>query len=206
MARWPGGPVDLGENNFLETPLVAGNLDDGTVEVDITTVFPDGLNFFDVSYDSIFINSNGLITFEGPNTTFDAPELSTLDEPALAPFFTDINVSGGDPAGSNNIYWDLDPDNGTVTITYFEVESFNSTGTNTFQVVLTNAGDGTVGIEYIYENIDFTNGFVSEAQVGITDGGSNDIIVPGSGDAEALLNFPNSVLILTAPPVLSIFL
>ncbi|WP_162932979.1 Hint domain-containing protein [Roseovarius sp. EL26] len=152
------------------------------------------MNFFGTTYNSIYINSNGLITFTGPNTTFNAPDLSTLTEPAIAPFWTDVNVSGGSATGSNNIYWDIDPINGKVTITWFDVEAFSSTGNNTFQVVLSSLGDGTVGIEFIYENIEFSNGFGAQAQVGVTDGGSNDLIAPGSGNASDLLNLPTTDL------------
>ena len=134
-----GGPAGYGENSFLGSSLDAGNMDDGSIEVDITSVFSGGMNFFGTSYDSIYINSNGLITVEGPNLTYNGSDLSTLDEPAIAPFWTDIDISGGDASGSNNIYWDLDPANGTVTITWLDVEAYSNsvTGTNTFQVVLT---------------------------------------------------------------------
>lgn len=184
-----GGPVGLGENSFLATALDAGNYDDGSIEVDVTSVFGGGIEFFGTTYSSIFINSNGLITFEGPNTTYDGTDLATLDEPALAPFWTDHDLRGGDPAGSNNIYWDIDPVNDQITITWFEVEAYLGPGTNTFQVVLTDLGNGTVGIEYIYEDIGFTQGFNAQAQTGVTDGAGNDFIIPGSGDGTALANF-----------------
>jgi len=185
-----GGPTGHGENSFLATSLDAGNYDDGAIEVDITSVFgAGGIDFFGTTYTSLYINSNGLITFAGPNTTYNGTDLASLPEPALAPFWTDHNVTGGDPAGTNNIYWDLDPVNGNVTITWYEVEPYTVSGTNTFQMVLSNEGGGTFGVEYIYEDIGFTNGFGAQAQVGVTDGGSNDFIVPGSGDGTALATF-----------------
>lgn len=190
-----GGPTGHGENSFLSTSLTSGNYDDGSVSVDITSVFgASGINFFGTSYTEIYINSNGLVTFEGSNTTYNGTDLSSLNQPALAPFWTDHDLRGGDPSGSNNIYWDLDPVNGNVTITWFEAEPYQGSGANTFQMVLSDEGGGTFGVEYIYEEIGFTNGFGAQAQVGVTDGGSNDFIVPGSGDATALSTFDEDTL------------
>lgn len=185
-----GGPTGHGENSFLATPLNSGNYDDGSIYVDITSVFgPGGIDFFGTSYTGLYINSNGLITFDGPNTAYNGTNLSSLNEPALAPFWTDHDLRGGNPAGTNNIYWDLDPTAGNVTITWYGVEPYSGSGANTFQMVLSSMGSGAFGVEYIYEDIGFTNGFGAQAQVGVTDGGTNDFIVPGSGNGAALSNF-----------------
>ncbi|WP_170328815.1 Hint domain-containing protein [Ruegeria arenilitoris] len=189
-----GGSEGYGENSFLASSLDAGNYDDGAIEVDITSVFSGGMNFFGTTYNSIFINTNGLITFDGPNLTYNGTDLSQLSEPAIAPFWTDIDISNNAGTGVNDIFWDIDPANGKVTITWYEVAAYSATGNNTFQVVLTELNNGTIGIEYIYENIEFSNGFGAQAQVGVTDGAGNDIIVPGSGNATDLLNLPYSDL------------
>lgn len=190
-----GGAVGLGENSYLGTTLTTGNYDDGSIQVDITSVFgPTGIDFFGTEYTSIYINTNGLVTFAGPNTTYDGTNIAALGQPALAPFWTDHDLRGGDPAGANNIYWDLDPANGTITITWYQVEAYQGPGANTFQVVITALDDGTFGVEYIYETIGFTQGFNAQAQVGLTDGGTNDFVVPGSGSGVAMAGFPTADL------------
>ncbi|MGB7244752.1 MAG: Hint domain-containing protein [Sulfitobacter sp.] len=185
-----GGPTGHGEFNFLASTPDAGNDDDGSIAVDVTSVFgAGGIDFFGTSYTDIYINTNGLITFTGPDTTYNGSSLASYPEPALAPFWTDHDLTGGNPTGSNNIYWDLDTVNNTVTITWFGVEPYQGGGTNTFQVVLSSLGGGTFGVEYIYENIGFTNGFGAQAQAGVTDGAGNDFILPGSGNASELADY-----------------
>ncbi|MBU2982601.1 Hint domain-containing protein [Lentibacter algarum] len=195
-----GGPTGHGENNFLSSSLTTGNYDDGSILVDITSVFgAGGIDFFGTSYTSLYINSNGLITFTGPNTTYNGTDLASLNQPAIAPFWTDVNITGGNASGTNNIYWDLDPANGTFTVTWYEVEPYSGSGTDTFQMVLSDLGGGTWGVEFIYEDIGFTNGYGAQAQVGVTDGGSNDYIVPGSGNATALSNYDTADLDSDSP-------
>jgi hypothetical protein len=42
-----GGPEGYGENVYSTSAKVAGNNDDGSVEIDVTSIFgEDGINFF----------------------------------------------------------------------------------------------------------------------------------------------------------------
>lgn len=192
-----GGPQDLGEGSFRGSTLTAGNYDDGSIRVNITSVFgPSGINYFGTNYTSLYINTNGLITFQGPVTAYTPASLSSLPYPAIAAFWSDVNITNGTTTGSNNIYWDLDPTSGRVTITWLDVRAYSgpSSARNTFQVVLQHTHDGNFEIDLIYQKIQWTNGFTGTAQVGMTDGGANDYIVPGSGDAAALTSFPNAGL------------
>ncbi|MDX5357899.1 MAG: Hint domain-containing protein [Rhodobacterales bacterium] len=191
-----GGPQDVGEGSFRGSQLTAGNYDDGSVRVNITSVFgSQGINFFGNNYTSIYINTNGLITFAGPVTTYTPSNIANLGYPAIAPYWTDINVTSGSATGTNNIYWDLDPANERVTITWLGVRAYqnpNGQGTNTFQVVLQHTGNGNFELEFIYQQIQWTNGYTGVAQVGMTDGGANDYVVPGSGNASALMQYPSN--------------
>lgn len=185
-----GGGAGYGENSFKTTGVDTGNLDDGSISVDITSVFgPAGINFYSTNYTSIFINSNGLITFDGPNIGYVPSGISSLAEPAIAPFWTDIDItSGGD------IYWDIDPVGGNVTITWLDVAPFASSGTNSFQLVLSDLGGGDFGIEFIYEDIQYADGGTDPAiaTAGITDGGTNDIDLSGSGNEAAMLAYESN--------------
>lgn len=191
-----GGPQGVGEGSFRGSTLTAGNYDDGSVRVNITSVFgPQGINFFGTNYTSIYINTNGLITFQGPVTAYTPSSIANLGYPAIAPYWTDINVTSGSATGTNNIYWDLDPANGRVTITWLGVRAYqnpNQQGTNTFQVVLQHTTGGNFELEFIYQQIQWTNGYTGIAQVGMTDGGANDYVLPGSGSAAALQQYPNN--------------
>lgn len=180
-----GGPEGFGTNVFSTAPGRIGGLDDGSVEVDITSVFgPSGIDYFGTNYTTLFINTNGLITFAGSDTAFSPTPIDGYGAPAIAPFWSDVDITKG-----GEIYWDVNPASGAVTITWSEVAPFSGTGLNSFQLVLTNTGSGDFSIEFIYEDIQWTNGFAGEATVGFTDGGANDVVVPGSGDPTVLTNF-----------------
>lgn len=180
-----GGPAGYGENVFSLSTLTAGNLDDGSVQVDVTTVFgASGINFFGTNYTSIYINSNGLITFAAPETAYTPIDLNDYTSPAIAPFWSDVNINSG-----GEIYWDIDQASGTITITWLDVAPYQGTGTNSFQVILSDNGSGDLSVEFVYEDVEWTDGYRGDATVGITDGALNDFLLPGSGNAAELVDF-----------------
>ena len=170
-----GGSSGYGENSF-RTSTYTGNLDDGAANVNITSVFgPGGININGTSYTSIYVNTNGLITFASANTAYTPAALTSLGQPSLAPFWTDIDISKG-----GNIYWDLDPATGKITITWDDVAPYSGSGATSFQVVITATGGGDFAVEYIYEQIGFTNGYTGHATVGFSNG-VTQTLVEGSG-------------------------
>ncbi|MEI2685947.1 MAG: Hint domain-containing protein [Cypionkella sp.] len=193
-----GGPRGYGEGNFHNTPtgsLTAGNYDDGSIKVDITSVFgASGINYFGTNYTSMYINTNGLITFNAPVTAYTPSALASLPYPAIAAFWSDVDIRAGALTGSNNIYWDLDPVNGDVTITWDSVKRYSGNGNNTFQVRLHSTGKGNFEIEFIYGTIQWTNGYAGVAQTGFTNGGAIDYVLPGSGNSTALSQYPTANL------------
>ncbi len=192
-----GGPQGVGEGSFRGSSLTAGNYDDGSIQVNITSVFgAAGINYFGTNYTSLYINTNGLITFNAPVTTYTPSALSSLTYPAIAPFWSDVDIRAGSATGTNNIYWDLDPATQRVTITWLGVRAYSGStaNTNTFQVVLEHTHDGNFEIDFIYQQVQWTNGYTGVAQTGMTNGGAIDYIIPGSGNAAAISNYPNAVL------------
>ncbi len=182
-----GGPAGYGENVFSSTAKATGNNDDGAVAVDVTSVFgASGIDFYGTSYTTIYINSNGVISFGAAQTGY-WPALASTSTPLLAPFWADININSG-----GEIYWDIDPANGAITITWDGVAPYSGSGTNSFQVVLTSTGSGGFDAEFIYEDIQWTSGGSGTAQTGFTDGGSNDTTFEGSGNATILSNYENN--------------
>lgn len=155
-----------------------GDLDDGSKLVDITSVFgAGGLDFYGTTYTGIYINTNGIITLDSPQLGYAPVGISGLSDPAIAPLWVDIDISSG-----GDIYWDSDPVAGTVTITWDTVRAYNDPGTNSFQVVLTDNGGGDFSIEFIYESVLFAADSGNVATAGITDGGTNDFALEGSGN------------------------
>ncbi|MEZ5912906.1 MAG: Hint domain-containing protein [Paracoccaceae bacterium] len=180
-----GGSAGFGENTFSSTAKTVGNNDDGSIQVDTTSVFgAGGINFGGTNYTSVYINSNGNISFGSANTDYQSASLATETQPIIAPFFADVDITKG-----GEIYWDLDPATNSLTVTWHDVAPYSGSGTNSFQLRLTATGDGNFTVEFLYEDIQWTNGGGSTAQTGMTDGGSLDYILEGSGNPTALLTY-----------------
>lgn len=183
-----GGTAGYGENTFSTASGRTGNLDDGSINVNLTSVFgATGINLYGTAYTSVFINTNGLLTFGSAQASYTPAALTTLNQPAIAPFWTDIDINKG-----GQIYWDLDPSTGKFTVTWLNVAPYSGSGTNSFQVVLTSLGGGDVDIEFIYGSIGFANGGYGAATVGISNGTNSQTLVEGSGDPAFLLTYANN--------------
>lgn len=183
-----GGASGYGENSFKSSGVDEGNLDDGSIAVDITPIFgPGGIDFYGDSYTELHIGTNGLITFDDDLTTYVSSGLASYDEAAIAAFWSDIDISKG-----GDIYWDVDSLNGALTITWLDVAPYSGSGTNSFQVVLSNLGSGNFEVEFIYEDIQWATSYGSDATAGLTDGDDKHYEVPGSGDPSQVLNYPST--------------
>jgi len=180
-----GGPAGYGENAFSSTSKYSGDNDDGNVKIDITSVFSDGINFFGTTYTEIYLGVNGIITFGDSHDNDNDDGFGVIDLPALVPFYTDLDIDEG-----GEVYWDFDTATGKITITWDAVEPYNYSGdktdddgaANSFQVVLTDLGNGDFNVEYIYANIQdaFVGG--DHAITGFTDGAGTVYALEGSGN------------------------
>ncbi len=178
-----GGPAGYGESYFRNSSYT-GNLDDGYAQVNVTSIFgPAGINVNGTSYSSLYISTNGLVTFNSGVTAYTPGALTALGQPALAPFWTDIDIRKG-----GEVYWDFDAASGKMTITWLNVAAYSGTGTNSFQMQLTNLGGGDFNVEYLYSNIGYTNGGYGNATVGFTNG-STQTLLEGSGDPAFLATY-----------------
>jgi hypothetical protein len=177
-----GGPAGYGENTFSTSSKAAGGNDDGSVYVDATSVFgASGIQFYGATYSGFYVNSNGTITFGSADTSYSTSNLAAEGTPTIAVFWSDVNINSG-----GEIYWDVDPGTGTITITWDSVAPYSGSGANTFQLRLTSDGSGDFTAEFIYEDIQWAGSGSDLADTGYTDGGSNDTLLDGSGNAGEL--------------------
>ncbi len=168
-------PNDDGSSNKLELPF--------------------DINFYGNTYDSFWINNNGNISFENSLWEYTPEAFPISDQPMIAPYWGDV-----DTLGTGSVYV-ASPDENTVVITWDEVGYFPAATdkTNTFQVVLINRDDVSVGdfdIEFRYDNLEWTTGDASggvnglggtEAQAGFDAGDrTNFYTLPGSRSAAVL--------------------
>lgn len=191
-----GGPAGFGEG------ILSPNDDGSTGLIDITSVFPTGMNFFGTTYNGFYINNNGNITFGTPLGTFTPFSLTgATSNPMIAPFFADVDTRGahdltptpsGNSTGTNEVYYDLDPETGRVTITWDDVGYFgaHTDKLNAFQLVIQNTGGGNFDFEFRYENIDWTTGDASGGSGGL--GGTVARAGWNSGDGSNFFELPQS--------------
>jgi hypothetical protein len=117
MVPQPGTAVTIGPDAFgytatndVASPFenisgtgtrVLADVDDATVSVPIGFAF----RFYGVTYPSLFVSSNGLITFASANASGNNQSLATdavvLPQPAIASFWDDLTV---DRPGTDGVY------------------------------------------------------------------------------------------------------
>ncbi|MGI9213627.1 MAG: cadherin-like domain-containing protein, partial [Methylococcaceae bacterium] len=172
------------------------NNDDATTSIpNITNVFPGGIKFGSNTYTSIWINTNGMITFGSGYSGFNATGLSGGVSsggsyvPAIAAYWMDLYLgsqvtasSGGTSTGSNKIYYALDTANKNIIVTWDDVASYSdpSTIAGAFQIILHNAGSSNMDIMIRYEYTKYGSGFTAGWNVGKTGGvaGTDYYVIP----------------------------
>ncbi|MEM9321259.1 MAG: hypothetical protein AAGA41_00380 [Pseudomonadota bacterium] len=149
--------------------LVLG--DDDFAEVDIGFPF----TFQGEVYTSVFVNSNGNLTFGSGDTDFSESTFELLnDQPRIAPLWDDLSPNQG-----GTII--VDGDAGSFSVMFSNVPEFLAGNSNTFTVTLTPDG----GISIDYDVLDASDGIA-----GISAGGG--VADPGPTDLSAAPNQSNA--------------
>ena len=167
------------------------------------------LNFFGTTYNQLFVNNNGNVTFKDPMFNYTPFGLDVVDQPIIAPFFADVDTRG---SGSGLVTYGNDTVNGhsAFGVDWFDVGYFGGhvDKLNQFQLVLVDRSDVNTGdfdIQFNYGNIQWETGDASggyygiggvSAAVGYSNGAGSTVqfdgsLVPGSfipGGLDALSN------------------
>ncbi len=98
------------------------------------------VKLYGVSYSSVFVGSNGYITFTAGDTDLSETFADHFDTPRVSMLFDDLN-----PTQAGQISYKQLPDR--LTITYLNVTEHNSSNQNTFQVSL--YFNGTIEVTYL---------------------------------------------------------
>jgi len=193
LERGFGGPNDFG------TSCLSWN-DDGTSQaISLAEAFPDGLNFFGTVHRTMYVNTNGNITFSGPVATFTPsafPLTRTMPTPMIAPYWADIDIRGESatgcehsstdgndwgegecmltPGDDNGVYWHLEP--GRAVMTWDRAGYFNCNDDRkmTFQLILTTpdacTDPGDFDVEFRYTTCEWATGYASMGTGGFGEG------------------------------------
>ncbi|MBT8056936.1 MAG: pre-peptidase C-terminal domain-containing protein [Gammaproteobacteria bacterium] len=157
--------LDIAESNAI--PLSLG--DDDSIEVPLGFEFP----FNGGAFSSVFVNSNGNLTFGSGSTDFSESVGELLSgPPRIAPLWDDLAPNQG---GSVS----LELDSGSATVIFENVPEFFALTGNTFMVTL--RADGSFTVEY--GALAATDGLAGSTE----GGGAAD---PGETDLSASGLFP----------------
>lgn len=185
LERGFGGPNGFG------TSCLSYNDDGSSAAISLDRAFPSGLNFFGMVHRTMYVNTNGNITFSGPVPTFTPtafPLMRSMPTPMIAPYWADVDIRGERmgggcanmstsgsawpeggcmlrPGANNGVYWHLEP--GRAVITWDRVGYFlcHDDRQMTFQLILTAVdGCGAAGdfdVEFRYTQCEWTTGDAS---------------------------------------------
>lgn len=164
-----GAPFD-GGRYILDLAVIDGTLlplgDDDFIEVPFDSGF--SFPYQGASHSSVFVNSNGNLTFGAGDSSFlnfleNVPDF-LAGPPRISPLWDDLSPNAG-----GFVFYKQEP--GSFKVTFMDVPEFIATGANTFSVTL--GGDGSIAMDYG----DLT---AVDGLVGVTEG--NGAADPGETD------------------------
>lgn len=191
-------PAGLGSS--CQANQVGPNDDDSSPEITL----PFTPRFGGQARSSLWVNTNGNVTFEGPRSTYTPYALGDLGEPMVAAWWSDVYT--GEP-GTGEVRYGLGSVDGRQAfcvdwdeVAYYGGED-DTARRNSFQLYLVDRGDvksGAFDIVLVYEKLRWETGDASggtgglggsSAAVGYTDGTvAGTVEVPGSRTPGALLD------------------
>lgn len=152
---------------------------------DATTFSPFSVNIGGTSYDSLFVQENGIVSFGGAVSSDPTTALSALGLPSFAPFFADGQITDIDSLsfGYTNTSI-IGFDSFWLTWTTVADGADSTSPPNIFQLGIVDQGGGDFDLIFNYEIIAWDG--PAGAQAGLVYGG-NVVLLPGAGTPGAYL-------------------
>ena len=184
-----GGPSGFGETALPRS-------DDGSIQIDARSLFPQGLRIGDTVFggDRIHVNTNGTVSLGGPATGIDVSNRPGGAVAVLAPFWADVDTRLDGVAPESGQVW-VDQAPGVLTVTWESVGAFrlDASTTNTFQLQIIARGGSNFDVTFRYGSIEWTSGALTDtpAFAGIILGNGTVLAeVPGSQTIVGLRALP----------------
>jgi hypothetical protein len=156
---------------------------------------PFAVNFYGTSYDSIFVNNNGNVTFDSGLSEYVPFDLKSTNRVIIAPFFADVDTRPAD--GGTVSYGETTYDGRPAFCALWDGVGYYNQQTdrrNTFELLLVRreSGIGDFDIVFRYAAVAFELGSASTnvpARVGFSNGApANSVELAGSAVAGAFLD------------------
>lgn len=178
------------DNTFSIVPFTNGSApeyrnDDGyTSEITL----PFSFCLYGNTYNSLYINNNGNVSFGAPYSTFTANAFPDASFVMVAPFWADVDTRG---AGSGLVYYKIT--NSAMIVRWQNVGYFNSEDDklNDFQLIITNGNDSIIpigsNVSFCYGDMQWTTGAASSGTNGF--GGEPATVGANKGDGTNYVQF-----------------
>lgn len=160
--------------------------DDGSTDL---VNLPFSIDFFGTTYSSLYVNNNGNVTFDGPQSSYTPFPIDSDSPVMIAPFLADV-----DTRGTGSVTY------GTTTFGGHPAfcADWNQVGyydqhtdlTNTFQLLLVSrpdVGNGAFDIIFNYDQIQWETGDASNGSGGL--GGTSAAVGYSNGDGDPTHTF-----------------
>lgn len=155
---------------------------------------PFAIDFFGTTYNNLYVNNNGNVTFDGSLYNYTPSALTSYGSPIIAPFWGDVDTA---VSGSAIVTYGSGTVDGHTAfgVNWPGVDCFATTGggLNDFQLLLIDRSDiapGDFDIEFNYNSIRWDSGQASggdgscvggtSAAAGYTNGSTNSLELAGS--------------------------
>jgi hypothetical protein len=171
-----GGAITSGFDAFTLAPNDDGSTGAVAIGFDV--------DFYGLVFSELFVNNNGNVTFDSELSTFTPFDLTSTGRQIIAPFFADVDTrQNGSPVTYGTGLFDGFDAFGVnwINVDYF-ASSAAHTNFNSFQLILVNRSDISVGdfdIIFNYDSISW--------EAGTASGGNAD----GLGGSSARAGFSN---------------
>jgi hypothetical protein len=165
------GPNAVRTNAGFTTNAIPASDDGSTAAVTL----PVPVNFYGTTYPTLFVNTNGNVTFDQVFSAYTPSPLQTTGRAIIAPFLADVDTRN---AASARVTYGADTVNGRAAfgVNWAGVGYFDTKGDklNNFQLVIidrSDTGTGNFDIEFNYDRIVWETGDASGGSGGL--GGSS---------------------------------
>lgn len=155
-------------------------------------VLPFNFSFYGTTYDSLYINNNGNISFDLPYSTFTAYPFPDPTYNMIAPFWADVDTRS---TNGGNVWFKLNPHSLVIVWDHVGYWNMMEDKLNTFQLIISDGQDTLVpagnNVSFCYGDMQWTTGSASlgiggiggtPATVGVNIGNGLDYFQVGQFD------------------------
>lgn len=131
-------------------------------------VLPFNFSFYGTTYDSLYINNNGNISFDLPYSTFTANPFPDPTYNMIAPFWADVDTRS---TNGGSVWFKLNPHSLVVVWDHVGYWNMMEDKLNTFQLIISDGQDTLVpagnNVSFCYGDMQWTTGSASLGVNGI---------------------------------------